>query len=144
MVAESMPWMLPESTLAIATSQIGQGAWTRSSISRVKPNSWESCSATDCTPWNMIEIPTTPGTRTVANEDSPPDLSRAPDRLADLREDVEEDEAEQEGLHERADRELEEVLAQHGEVAQQRAPAARSGSRRASSAAGAWRRGRDS
>ena len=57
------------STLAIATSQMGQGAWTRSSISRVKPNSCAMASAIDCTPWNITEIPTTPGTRTVANAD---------------------------------------------------------------------------
>jgi len=44
----------------MATSQMGQGAWTRSSISRVKPNSWAIARAMDCTPWNMIEIPTTP------------------------------------------------------------------------------------
>ena len=53
-----------------ATSQIGQGAWTRSSISRVKPNSWAICMATAWMPWNMIEMPTTPGTSTVAKADS--------------------------------------------------------------------------
>src|ERR1022692_2473448 len=61
MTADSTPWAAPESTLAMATSQMGQGAWTRSSISRVKPNSWAMARAIDCTPWNMIEIPTTPG-----------------------------------------------------------------------------------
>ncbi len=61
---------MPDATLAIATSQIGQGACTRSSISRVKPNSWDMASAIDWTPWNMIEIPTTPGTRIVAKSDS--------------------------------------------------------------------------
>ena len=35
MAADSRPWAAPESTLAMATSQIGQGACTRSSISRV-------------------------------------------------------------------------------------------------------------
>ncbi len=38
--AEISPWTAPDSTFAMATSQIGHGAWTRSSISRVKPNSW--------------------------------------------------------------------------------------------------------
>ena len=70
MIADSTPWAAPDSTLAMATSQIGQGACTRSSISRVKPNSWAMASAIDCTPWNMIEIPTTPGTRMVAKADS--------------------------------------------------------------------------
>ena len=37
--AETTPWAAPERTFAIATSQIGQGACTRSSISRVNPNS---------------------------------------------------------------------------------------------------------
>ncbi len=72
MAAEIKPWTAPESTLAMATSQIGQGACTRSSISLVKPNSCAIASAIDCTPWNMIEIPTTPGTRIVAKSDSAP------------------------------------------------------------------------
>ena len=58
-------------TFEIATSQIGQGACTRSSISRVKPNSWAMVSAIDCTPWNMTEMPTTPGTSTVAKSAAP-------------------------------------------------------------------------
>src|SRR5579863_5557856 len=69
MIADSTPWAAPDNTLAIATSQMGHGAWTRSSISRVKPNSCAIASAIDCTPWNMTEIPTTPGTRIVANAD---------------------------------------------------------------------------
>src|SRR5580700_5760458 len=68
-IADSTPWAAPDSTLAIATSQIGHGAWTRSSISRVKPNSWAMARAIDWTPWNITEIPTTPGTRIVANAD---------------------------------------------------------------------------
>ena len=46
MAAEMRPWAPPEITFDIATSQIGHGAWTRSSISWVKPNSWASCMAT--------------------------------------------------------------------------------------------------
>ena len=61
MAADKMPWAAPDSTLAMATSQIGHGACTRSSISRVKPNSWAMVRAIDCT---------TPGTSTVANADS--------------------------------------------------------------------------
>ncbi len=49
---------------------MGHGACTRSSISRVNPNSVANCMATAWTPWNMIEIPTTPGTSTVAKADS--------------------------------------------------------------------------
>ena len=69
MAADSMPWAAPESIFSTATSQIGQGACTRSSISRVKPNSWAMASAIDCTPWNMTDMPTTPGTRMVAKAD---------------------------------------------------------------------------
>src|SRR5689334_24485317 len=67
--AENTPWAAPDSTLAIATSQIGHGACTRSSISRVNPNSCAMFSAIDWTPWNITEMPTTPGTSTVANAD---------------------------------------------------------------------------
>jgi hypothetical protein len=70
MIADSTPWAAPESTFAMATSQMGHGACTRSSISLVKPNSWAMARAIDCTPWNMTEMPTTPGTRIVANSDS--------------------------------------------------------------------------
>ena len=70
MAAESNPWAPPEITLEMATSQMGQGACTLSSISRVKPNSWAIGIATAWMPWNMIERPTTPGTRTVAKADS--------------------------------------------------------------------------
>ena len=70
MAAESRPWAPPEMTLEMATSQIGQGACTRSSISRVNPNSCARGIATAWMPWNMMERPTTPGTRTVANADS--------------------------------------------------------------------------
>ena len=117
MAAEIAPWTAPDSTLAMATSQIGHGAWTRSSISRVKPNSCAMASAIDWTPWNMIEMPTTPGTSTVANAG----LGAAPgaaDALADLREHEQEDEAEQKRLDERAQDELADVLAQHDEVTQ--------------------------
>jgi hypothetical protein len=57
-------------TFEMATSQMGQGAWTRSSISRVNPNSCASCMATAWMPWNMMASPTTPGTSTVAKSDS--------------------------------------------------------------------------
>ena len=67
MAAAMMPCTAPDSTFAMATSQMGHGAWTRSSISRVKPNSDDSCMATAWMPWNMIEMATTPGTSTVAN-----------------------------------------------------------------------------
>ena len=118
MAADRTPCAAPESTLAIATSQIGHGAWTRSSISRVKPNSCAMFSAIDCTPWNMTEIPTTPGTRIVAKADCAT-VAVPADALPDLREDVQEDEAEQERLDDRAQHELPQVLAQHDEVAQQ-------------------------
>ena len=136
MRADSSPWHVPDSTLAIATSQMGHGAWTRSSISRVNPNSWDIWSATDWTPWNMIEMPTTPATSTVANDDSPPGPD-APTELVDLREDVEEHEAQQERLDHRAQHELPEVLAQHHEVPKQQ------GTERGAAAANAERLGPD-
>ncbi len=104
-----IPWTAPESTFAIATSQIGHGAWTRSSISRVKPNSCAMDIAIDWTPWNMTEMPTTPGTRIVANADSSA-VPCATDALPDLGEHVEEHEAEQERLDQRAKHELHSCL----------------------------------
>ena len=77
MAAEISPCAPPEITLEIATSQIGQGACTRSSISRVKPNSCASGMATAWMPWNMMASPTTPGTRTVAKADSAPGIPLA-------------------------------------------------------------------
>ena len=62
----------------MATNQMGQGAWTRSSISRVKPNSCASGMATAWIPWNMIDSPTTPGTSAVAKADSAPGMPLAP------------------------------------------------------------------
>ena len=118
MAAEISPCTAPDRTLEMATSQIGQGACTRSSISRVKPNSWAICMATAWMPWNMIEMPTTPGTRTVANADSAPGAAPAADALADLGEDVEEDEAEEERLDQGPGDELPEVLSEHHQVAQ--------------------------
>ena len=118
MAADIMPWAAPDSTLAIATSQIGQGACTRSSISRVKPNSCAMASAIDCTPWNMTEIPTTPGHQD-GRERGLGRRAVPADALADLREDVQEDEAQQERLDDRAQHELPQVLAQHHQVAQQ-------------------------
>ena len=65
------PCTVADKTFEIATSHIGHGAWTRSSISRVNPNSWAMVRAIDWTPWNMTEIPTTPGTSTVAKSRAP-------------------------------------------------------------------------
>ena len=78
MAAEMSPCAPPEMTLEMATSQMGQGAWTRSSISRVKPNSCASGMATAWMPWNMMDRPTTPGTSTVAKADSAPGTPLAP------------------------------------------------------------------
>ena len=81
-------------------------------------------------PWNMMESPTTPGTSTVAKADSAPGTLEAADALTDLRKDVEEDEAQEERLHQRAHDELDQVLAQDDEVAQDQRAAARSSWRR--------------
>ena len=74
--AANIPWIPPATTFSIATPAIGSGAITRSSISRVNPNSCTSGSATACTPWNMHAIATTPGTsrleKVVSPEPEPP------------------------------------------------------------------------
>ena len=57
------PWRSPPARSGRAP---GPGPRSR----RVKPNSCAMARAIDCTPWNMTEIPTTPGTRMVANADS--------------------------------------------------------------------------
>ena len=73
-----MPWIPPATIFSIATPEMESGAITRSSISRVKPNSVTRGKATACTPWNMHAIATTPGTRRLENvEDSfPPPTAR--------------------------------------------------------------------
>jgi hypothetical protein len=77
-------------------------------------------SATAWTPWNMIEIATTPGTSTVAKADSAAlgmkPVAGGADALADGGEDVEEDENKQERLDDGAEAEDDDVLAQHDEV----------------------------
>ncbi len=65
--AAKSPLNAPEITFSMATSETGIGASTRSSISRVYPNSCTIGSATDWIPWNMIESPMTPATRRVEN-----------------------------------------------------------------------------
>ncbi len=69
--AANIPWSPPATIFSIATPEIGSGAITRSSISRVNPNSCTSGSATACTPWNMHAIATTPGTNRLENVVSP-------------------------------------------------------------------------
>ena len=65
------PCTAPPRSLPPATAQTGSGAITRSSISRVNPNSWTSGSATAWIPWKMHAIAMTPGTRMLENVDSP-------------------------------------------------------------------------
>ena len=143
MTAEIKPWMAPERTLAAATSQMGHGAWTRSSISRVNPNSWDICKATGCTPWNMTEIPTTPGMSTVANAEDAAALGVPPlaDRLADLGEDVEEDEHREKRLYHGTGHELDQVLPQHHRGPAASAPPGRSGWPTRRNGLASWRSG---
>ena len=111
------------STMAIAEQALG-GAWRKhlghghqpDRAGRLdpgprsrgwKPNSCAMASAIDCTPWNMTEIPTTPGTKMVAKADCSAAVPlHAADALPDLREDVEEDEAQEERLDDGPQREL--------------------------------------
>ena len=115
--ALTAPLSAPAVTFSIATRSTGIGARTRSSISRVYPNSCTIGSATDWMPWKMIASPTTPATSAVENSAAP--RARAADALADLREDVREHEDEQQRLEQGAGQELLDVLAQHDEVAEQ-------------------------
>ena len=68
------PWRAPEAIFSTATAHTGRGAITRSSISRVYPNSCTSGSATACTPWKTIAVATTPASSSVENA-----ASAAPD-----------------------------------------------------------------
>src|SRR5579859_1674118 len=63
-------------TFSSATAQIGTGHITRSSISRVMPNSLESGSATAAIPLNMIATAINPGSRIVPK--LPPDPAAPP------------------------------------------------------------------
>ena len=100
-----------------ATIDTGSGASTRSSISLVYPNSCTMGRATAWMPWNMMDSPTTPATRT----DGELGFGGAgpPDGRPDLGEHVEEDEHQQERLEDGARDEDAEVLAQDREVAQE-------------------------
>ena len=109
-------WIAPDATFSIATAHTGIGASTRSSISRVYPNSCTIGSATDWMPWKMIEIAIDAGDEQRGEVGR---AARAADRLADLREHVREHEDQQQRLHHRAAEEHPELLAQHGEVAQE-------------------------
>ena len=61
----------PAATFSNAMAPTGNGARTRSSISRVKPKSWTSGSATAWIPWKIIVLAMTPPTRSVENLPAP-------------------------------------------------------------------------
>src|SRR3954453_19563693 len=110
--------MAPAKIFSSPTTQTGTGASTRSSISLVTLNSCTRGGATAWIPWKLIATAISPGTSTVAKEAPGP----AAEALADLREDVREDEDEQEWLRDRPDQELADVETQDADVAgQQRA-----------------------
>ncbi len=69
--AANKPLNAPVIAFWIATSDTGSGASTRSSISRVYPNSCTIGSATDWMPWKMIARPMTPATSRVENSAAP-------------------------------------------------------------------------
>ena len=69
--AATRPWTAPAESLPAATAHTGNGAITRSSISRVNPNSCTSGSATAWIPWKMHAIAITPGTRMLENSACP-------------------------------------------------------------------------
>jgi hypothetical protein len=79
------------------------------------------CRATDCTPWNMIEIPTTPATSTVANPAAP--ACRPPTDWPILGNTKRNTKQSRNGwMIVRRTKSL--VLAQHDDVAQQQRPSA--------------------
>ena len=65
------PWRAPARSFWAATPATGSGAITRSSISRLTPNSCTNGSATAWIPWKMHAIATTPGTSRLENWASP-------------------------------------------------------------------------
>ena len=63
--AASALCMAPKRIFSKATMLVGNGAMTRSSISRVWANSFTSGSPTAWIPWNMMATATSPGSSTV-------------------------------------------------------------------------------
>ena len=70
--------MALKQTFSSATAQSGSGHMTRSSISRVMPNSDESGSATAAMPENMMATAISPGRMMVPKLGPPPDASGFP------------------------------------------------------------------
>ena len=108
---------------SMATAATGSGHMTRSSISRVMPNSCARGRATAAMPENMMATAMRPGSRTVEK------LRRRAMRgggvhggaAAHVRHDVGEDEEEEQRVHADADDEGEELAAEDVEVAQEEA-----------------------
>ena len=71
MAAATSPWRAPASSFSADTAETGIGAITRSSISRLYPNSCTSGRATAWIPWKMHAIAMTPGTRRLEKFVSP-------------------------------------------------------------------------
>ncbi len=69
--AANSPCSAPETIFSMATSDTGSGASTRSSISRVTPNSVTMGRATAWMPWNSTARPITPATSRVENSAAP-------------------------------------------------------------------------
>ena len=69
--AASAACMAPKRIFSNATRDVGSGAITRSSISRVWANSFTRGSPTAWIPWNMMATATRPGSSTVPKLDFP-------------------------------------------------------------------------
>src|ERR1700733_7245509 len=85
-----------------ATATTGRGHITRSSISRVMPNSCESGSATAAMPLNMMATAIKPGSRQVGKN-------------------IGKDKQEQQRLHDDADHKRSQLAPQYAQVAQHQA-----------------------
>jgi len=95
--AAMRPCTEPERTFDIADEPDRTGGLNAVLDLSVKPNSWDIVSAIDWTPWNMTEMPTTPGTSTVAKPAAPRALE-PPTAWPIFGKDEEEHEAQQERL----------------------------------------------
>jgi hypothetical protein len=78
MIPASRHCKAPATIFSTATIDAGSGASTRSSISRVKPNSCTSGRATAWMPWNRIEVATTPATSRVEKTSAPSPVPPTP------------------------------------------------------------------
>src|ERR1035437_6214426 len=122
--AAMMLCMALKQTFSRATAHKGSGHMTRSSISRVMPNSLESGSATAAIPENMMGTATEAGQKDGAEVDAGSGWATTDGHgiaPAHARQDKGEDEEKQQRLHSHAQDEGQKLAGQHAQVAQKEA-----------------------